>query len=415
MSTDTLFEQSERVRDKLQPWLQTYSVASNFIKKGEVEQVGERDYRIPFLTQNGLRYGTMNKDGGDYGRGTAMKGGLLISTFFTTRGNFELTQLKMDATANTAVAVKSAFKQAMMTGMPEYALQEDFSFHSDGTAVKATAVAVATVSGQTVYTMEANNGVQRVRRGDFPVIYDTTFGTVRSTTLYVAAIDYINKKVFMSGTVPGAAATDVLCYDGVTGTGAAPQWKKGMWYFLSSQTSGFLLQLNRATEPEAVTNFVNVNGPVNHLLGNLLLDYIDTRRPQSDSGLIGLCNRSQRAQIMNNEIQISRWDRGKKDELIDVLPVRLPSFEFCGKTVYIDPQQDRSRIDFINPKLWGRARLTDLHWVTTPGGQRFFPLYGGSGAPAASIWFGLTMDEDFYSVDMGGQGSLLGCTLPTGY
>ena len=121
MSTDTLFEQSERVRDKLQPWLQTYSVASNFIKKGEVEQVGERDYRIPFLTQNGLRYGTMNKDGGDYGRGTAMKGGLLISTFFTTRGNFELTQLKMDATANTAVAVKSAFKQAMMTGMPEYA------------------------------------------------------------------------------------------------------------------------------------------------------------------------------------------------------------------------------------------------------------------------------------------------------
>src|SRR6185436_900792 len=116
MATDTLFEQSEKVRPKLQEWLQSYAVASNFIKKSEVEQIGERDYRIPFLTQHGGRYGTFDPDGGDRGRGTSMKGGVMISTFFPTRMNFELTQLKMDATAEREIALKSAFKDAITNG-----------------------------------------------------------------------------------------------------------------------------------------------------------------------------------------------------------------------------------------------------------------------------------------------------------
>ena len=48
MATNQIFQQMERVRPKLQPWLNSFPVASNFVEKGEVETIGERDYRIPF-------------------------------------------------------------------------------------------------------------------------------------------------------------------------------------------------------------------------------------------------------------------------------------------------------------------------------------------------------------------------------
>lgn len=415
MATDTLFEQSEKVRQHLQPWLQSAQVASNLFKAVEVEQVGERDFRAPFLTQHGMRYGTFDLDGGARGRGTSMKGDKQISTYFSTRGNFEITDLKAAVTAKKEVAIKSAFADALENGMDEYSIQEDYSFHGDGTAVAATATAQATVSGVTVYTLEANMGIQRLRRGAFPVIYDSAFVGVKTNQLYVAAIDYPNKKAIMSGLVPGAAATDVLCYDGVSGTGAAPAWKKGLYYSHQSATSGTVYQVNLATEPEARTNFVNVNGPLNHLFGNLLLDNMDQRRPGSSANVVGLSSWSQRAQIMNNEIQVSRWDRGANDKMLDLLPVRLPSFEFCGVKVMIDPIQDRTRIDFVNPKKWGKAQLKPLDWYTNRAGQRFFTLFAGDGSPAATTWFGLELHEDFVNFDPGSEGMLYGCTAPTGY
>lgn len=416
MATDQLFQQSEVVRDKLQPWLNSFPVASNFITRGEVEQIGERDYRIPYKTQEAGRYGTMDKDGGAYGRGNAMKGDVMISSFFTTRMNFEMTQRKIDATKNKKVALVSVFNDALKGGMKHYALQEDFSFHTPGTALMATATAHTTSGGRSIYTMEANTGVQFVRRGQVPVVYSTGYAAQLATSLYVYAVDFNNKKVILSGTVPGAAATDLLAFEGVTGTGSAPAWKKGLFYFINSSTSSTILGISQATEPEVQSNSINVAGVIGWQAGMALLDMMDGRRPESTTGLIGLANRAQRAQIMLQEMQISKWDRGKKDDPIDVLPnIKMKSFPFCGQEVYIDPQMDRSKLVFWNPKMWGRARLTDLDWVQTLDGKRFYPLYGADGSPSAAQWFGLSMDEDWYCVDIATTGMLYGCTLPTSY
>jgi hypothetical protein len=416
MATNQVFQQSEKVRPILQPWLNSFPVASNFVTKGEVEQVGERDYRIPVKLQRAGRYGTMDKDGGGFGRGNAMAGDKLISTYFTTRMNFEMTQLQKDATAKKEIALVSVFNDALKDGMEHYALQEDFSFHTDGTAVMATPSAHSVVSGKSVYTMEANVGNQWVRRGQLPVIYAASYASIRSTSLYVQTVDFPNKKVTMSGTVPGGAATDIFAFEGVSGLSSAPAWKKGLGYYINSSTSSTILGLSQSTEPEVISNSINVNGVVSWQAGMALLDLIDSRRPESSSKLIGLANRSQRAQVMIQEMQVSRWDRGKKDNPIDLLPnIQMQSFPFCGVDVFIDPQMDRSKMIFWNPKTWGRARLTDLHWHETSGGQRFFPLYAADGGPAAAEWFGLTMDEDWYCFDIGAQGMLYGLTLPTSY
>lgn len=417
MATDQLYQQSEVVRPKLQPWLNSFPVASNLVEKGEVERIGERDYRIPVKLQNAGRYGTMNKDGGAYGRGNAMAGDKMISTFFTTRMNAELTQLAKDATANKPIAIVSAFNDAVKGMMEHYHLQEDFSFHTDGTAVMATPSAYTTSGGNSIYTMEGNLKASWVRRGQLPVIYATAYGSIRTSSLYVKSIDFKTGKVTMNGTVPGGAATDIFCFEGVTGTGAAPAWKKGLGYFINSSTSSTILGLSQATEPEVQSNFINVAGTISWQAGMALLDMIDDRRPQTSSKLVGLCNRAQRAQIMIQEMQISRWDRKPgKENPIDLLPnIGMESFPFCGRDVMIDPQLDRSKLIFWDPKSWGKARLTDLHWVETSDGKRFYPLYSADGSPSAAEWFAMTLDEDWYCFDIATTGLLYGLTLPSNY
>ncbi|HZI59014.1 MAG TPA: hypothetical protein VFF39_19690, partial [Verrucomicrobiae bacterium] len=70
--------------------------------------------------------------------------------------------------------------------------------------------------------------------------------------------------------------------------------------------------------------------------------------------------------------------------------------------------------DWIVPSLWGKARLNQLGYFEI-GGQRFFFIPGPSGAPQAGLWFSLTQDENFVSFDPGSQGTIYGCSLPSGY
>jgi hypothetical protein len=416
MATNQLYQQMEKVRPTLQPWLNSFPVASNFVKETEVQWVGERDYRIPIKLTRAGRYGTVDTDGGAAGRGNAMGGDVLISSAFPTRMNFELTKKMKDATKRRDVAVASVLNDILKDGMEHMALQEDFSFHTDGTALIGTVSAVTTVSSRTVYTLDSNVGAKLIRRGQLPVIYATGYASIRSSSLYVYSVDYKNKKVTMSGTVPGAAATDLLCFEGVSSTGAAPTWKKGLGYFINSSTSSTILGVSQSTEPEMQSNFINVNGVVSWQAGMALLDQMDDRRPQVSHSVIGLSSRSQRAQIMIQEMQISRWDRGTSDKPIDMLPnIRMKSFPFCGVDMMIDPQLDNSKLIFWDPKFWGRARLSKLDWYETEGGQRFFNLYGGDGSPATAEWLGLMMEEDWYCFDIATTGLLYGLTLPTNY
>ena len=414
MATDTLFMQSEVVRPKLQQWQEQFAVASNLVKKGEVHRVGERDFRVPIKLAAGGRPGTYNPDGGDVGRGTAMKGNVLISTFFPTRINFELTDLKIDATDSTEVAVKSAFKEAIKDAMKEMALADDIYFHTDGTAVAATVTAQATVSSKTVYTLDSSFGIQRLRRGWYVKVYATAYGSIRATD-YIYSIDYANKQITMGTTISGAAATDIICFDGVSGTGSAPAWKSGLYYSNNYASSGTLYGLDRSTEPELLANSVNVNGQVTPNHGLLLLDQIGQRRGEVSDELVGLANTPQRAQIYSQQMSLSTWMRGAKDGPIDVLPnVKKTEFPFAGINHMLDYRQDRTRIDWIVPSLWLRARLFDVKYYEK-GGIRFFPIAGTDGAPAASTWFSLLQAENWVNTDPGSGGVLYACSQPSGY
>ena len=84
MASNTIYQQSEKVRTKMFPMWYTkkFNVLSDFMLKGEVEKVGERDYRIPIQTTPGGFVGKYDPQLGDQGRGSSPQGITMLQSFF---------------------------------------------------------------------------------------------------------------------------------------------------------------------------------------------------------------------------------------------------------------------------------------------------------------------------------------------
>lgn len=422
MATNTLWAQSEIIRTKAFPKWQTksFNVATDMIKRsGEVEKVGERDFRIPVQLTVGGRPGTYDPQFGDMGRGSSGTGDVMIGTYFPMRLNFELDMLKFKVEQNGAKVTKyQPFKEAVASGFMEFQLYVDKWWHiQDGTAILATATAHTTSGGKSIYTLDTNFGANTVRRGQYISVYDTTLATQAATGIYIDKLDITARKATLSATVSGAAATDKFCLDGVTGASPGGLW--GLPYWNSYATTGTTAGVNRANEPEIIANSVNASGYLAEEHVMALHDRVFHRRASVANELVAMCPLAQRAQVFSKALAVQQINvTSNSNDVTDRLPKLKgrKAFQFCGITHYLDIHQNATRIDYIVPSTWGRAQLAPMGFYELPGSrQRFFDLKGGSGAPAAGVWFGLTCDEQFYCTDSGANGVVYGLSLPTLY
>lgn len=423
MASDTLYAQSEKVAQLMPAWQdKPWNVATDLIdKRGKVEMIGERDYRVPFDVQIGGRAGTYNPDFGDLGRGSGPKGNYIISSYFPMRLNFELSHLQIKATRNRSVAMKNTFRDTVKNAMPEFMQYRDKWFHSDGTAVLATATAHSSGSGVSVYTLDTAFGAKRLRRGQYVSVYNAALTTqLTNATLYITSLDTTARTVTLSGIVPGAGATDKITFEGVSGT--SPTGFKGLYYWHSTATSGTTGGINRATEPEIIVNAVDGSGGLTPQMMLLAYHRVADRRGEMADDMVGLASFAQHAAAINNMLVIQTLDisRGMPKSL-DRLPttMRNRSFELGGVPIWIDRHQANDRIDIFPPKVWGRTQLDKLRFYEATAGMegehRFFELRGGSGAPAAGLWFSWTLEEDWFCSNPGAAVVIHSLSLPTGY
>jgi hypothetical protein len=421
MASLTLFQQSEVVRKKQFPiWrTQKFNVLLDFIKKGEVEQIGERDFRIPAETEFGGRAGTYDPQMGDMGRGSMPQGVVMIQSYFPQRLNFEFDKLAIKATTNKSVAIENPFLKCIAKGFQEFMLYRDKWYHGDGTAVLGTAISHSSSSGVSVYTLDGVFGAQLLRRGQYVAVYDSTLATLKSAgVLRITGVSTATPSITLSGVVPSAASTDKICFEGVSG--ASPAGPRGLAYWISSATSGTTASINRANEPQIISKSVNASSNpyvVEHVMG--LYDQILNDRGEVANELLALCAPSQRANAYNNMVAI-------QNILLDSTTAqavdRLPSlkgkqaFMYGGVPHYVDIHHDKTKVNMIVPRMFGRAVLAEEDFFQTDGvpGERgrFIQLYGGSGGPAAGTWFGLTCEENPYCVDPGAMGLVSSLPLP---
>src|SRR5690349_5842166 len=235
MATLTLWQQSEVMREKMFPlWFaKKFNLFSDFVDKGEVQVIGERDYRIPFQTTFGGRWGHYDPQMGDMGRGSMPTGNVMLQSFWSGRLNFEFDGLSIKATENKNVAVQNPFTYCVANGVREMEFLWDQIIHRNGTAALAQAVAHSSASGFSVYTFDTSFGVQLLRRGQFYTVYDSTLTTVKSSGVaWIRDLNTQARTATLSIIVPNAANNDVICLDGVSGP--SPVGPRGLQYWISS-------------------------------------------------------------------------------------------------------------------------------------------------------------------------------------
>jgi hypothetical protein len=397
-----------------------FKVLSDFINKGEVEIVGERDYRVPFKKTFGGRMGHYDNQLGDMGRGSSPTGDVMLQSFYSMRLNFEFDQLQIKATTNKKVAVQNPFLQCIADGFKEFELLWDKVIHGNGTAQLAVSNAHSSASGTSVYTMTNAFGTQLLRRGQFYTIYDSTLTTIKSANvLYATQINTQARTLTLSGIVPGAAAGDVICFEGVSG--ANPAGPRGLKYWNSFATSGTTAGIDRSVENQIVAKSVDGTNGLTTEAVMALYDRILMDRGEVPN-LLGLAAPAQRAYAYSQmmAIQMSLIE-GDKANVYDRLP-KLKGKQFFmwgGVPHYVDIHQDATVVPYIVPADWGRARLSPTGFFETPGKSgadaRFIQLMAASGGPAAGVWFGLTKDDDLYCVNPGEQGLIYNLPLGTFY
>jgi len=415
MATDALYAQSEVVSKSFPEFFGTAPVLVNKLKKnGKLERISERDFRAPFLTQNGGRTGTFNSNGGAIGRGTASKGNVFTQTFYSFRIAYELPQLMIDATSDPQISRLNAFKKAIKSAIPEMANFVDQAFHSDGTAIIATSVSQSTVSSKTVYVMDTVTACRKLRLGQYVIPYNSGGSALNSgTAVQIDMIDYANRAVTLSATIGSAAGGDTLCWDGVTG--ASPTGPQGLKYFNNSSTSGSRLGVSAATTYEVVSNSVPVAGVPTFMSGQKLLDQVIERRKGIVKGMMWVSSEKQKSNLRSQVLTMSRFDltgngKGLGTDLND--EPESPTFDYCGRPGVVDPHQDNDRMDLINFSDWTRCQVKDLGYYEQ-NGNRFFTIYGADGSPAATTWFALYLLENYVCENPGNAGYLSGLTLPT--
>lgn len=440
VSTDVLQAQIEKVRPKVQELFETTDTVAALIKKGgEAETISEKLYRIPLVTRRGGSFRAFNADGGDMGTGTGLSVTNLEAGYIYSDYAVELSKYAMDATAKGEQSVLNAFSYNFKGAMKELQATDDCVFHTNGTGVLTSTVGASAIGtwGASLTTYTFTNaadfvGVSRLRPGMIVNVFNNAGSTKRqdaggTTEFQIDHIDTINKVIYINDTVASAASTDILTVAGLTPTLASFQstwplsgdsFRHGLYYFNDNNPSNYLLGQLKSNVTELLANSVNVGGNLAHVHGLILQDQIINRRDEDAfKGLVALSHMSQRTAVYNIGVALSEWFRGKSDNMIDVMPGGTQysdTFPFVGVTVKLDKRQDKSRVDFIIPKLWGRAMLHDTKFHEVEG-RTVFEVRTSTGTVAAATIFYLVQSFDYYCVDPGAQGYLYGCSVPTGY
>jgi hypothetical protein len=411
------------VRQKMFPkWFEmNFNVLSDMIDKGEVEIVGERDYRIPFQQTAGGRFGHYDPQLGDMGRGTSPTGNVMLQSFYSLRLNYEFDRLQIKATTSRKIAVQNPFLDCVANGVKEFQLLWDKVIHASGTALIAQANAFSNASGTTVYTMTPAFGIQLLRRGQYYTVYDSAGVTLKSAgTLYATQMNTQARTLTLSGIVPGAAANDQIAFDGVSGP--TPASVRGLQYWISSAATGITAGIDRSIESQIVSKSVDGTNGLTTEAVMALYHRILKDRGVVAQGLMGICSVEQQAYAYSQmeAIQMALIE-GEKANVYDRLPkLKGKKFFMWGDLPhYVDIHQDATKVHYILPSDFGKARLAPPGFYETPGKSgadaRFIQLLGGSGGPAAGVWFSFLRDDDLYTIDPGAQGLIFNLPLGTLY
>lgn len=404
----------ERVSPKVPTLFDRDDVFYSMIEKRDTEKVSSRDMRIPLELRPGGKFGHYDPDGGDLGRGGGPVFDKAVISSVHFKEGIEWTKKAEWSTDEARKAVLNTFRHLLAKSMAEFRRNVDSACMTAGNGVLAnpdTLSAGGATDGGDLWTVPATDGygVRLLRPGMSVGIYNSTLTTKRGE----AEITYYSLDTRQVGTFPaiaGAAATDKLV---VSGLAATPVGIFGVPYHHNNASTGTWLGFTRSTTPEIVANAVNAAGSLALPFARLALNKIGNRVGiDAIPKVVAMMHPCQKQAYEELGQLASIIQKQPKEEALDMY--FGDNMQIAGAPIKTSFSWDKTRIDFINKEVWGRAELHPAGFYEVDG-QKIFALRGASGGVAAAMIFYIVASFNLFVNNPAACTFIYGLTIPTGY
>lgn len=407
----------ERVLPKVPALFDRDDVFYSSIEKRPVEVISSRDMRIPLEMRPGGKFGFYDPDGGDLGRGDMPTFDKAIINSVHMRHAVEFTTKTMWSTDSNRKAVINAFRHNLATAMKEFRRQVDSQCMTDGTGVLGTITSFSTSGGVDTYNLTTDGfGARLLRYGQDINVFNAaltsckTSGGESTITFYDAA----NKQIKVTPAVGTVANTDVIVASGLQTT--PPVGLLGVKYHNSNASTGTWLGFDRATNPEIRANRVNANSSALTLpLPRLAINKIGDRVGQSyRRKCVAWTHPAQQQAYEELGFNVIRIDKAAKEEGLDLY--FNDNMRIAGAPLKTSYSWDRTRIDFIDQEVWGRAELHPPGFYKNPdNNQRVWEVRGISGGVATSWLFYIVASFNLFMNNPAAATYIDTLAVPAGY
>ena len=408
----------ERVLPKVPALFDRDDVFYATIEKRPVEVISSRDMRVPLEMRPNGNTGYYNPDGGDMGRGDISDFDKAIINSVHLVHRVEMTAKTVWSTDNTRKAVINAFRHSLAVEMKQFRRDVDSQCMTDGTGTMAT-ITTVTTTNLTSDTLTFNTDGFRarlLRPKQLINVFNSTLTLCRTINgePQIIYYDLANNTVMLNATVPGITAGDLVVADGLQMI--PPVGMYGVKYHDSNASVGTWLGFNRATNPEIRANAVNANGvaltlPMPRLAINKIGDRIGINH---DSKMTAWMHKAQEAAYEELGFNVIRIDKEAREQGLDMY--FNDNMRMAGAPVRCHYSWDRTRIDFIDETVWGRAELRSPGFYQNPdNNQRVWELRGPSGGVAAGWIFYIVASFNLFMNQPAGASYIYNLAVLSGY
>jgi hypothetical protein len=404
----------ERVIPKIQVLFERDDKFYANIKKRNVEQISNRQMRIPLELRTGGSFQYFNPDGGDLGRGGGPTWDKAVLTCVFMSENTEYTKLTQWSTDDNRKAIANAVKKMTAESLDELRRQLDAQCMQAGNGVLGTITSVSTSAGVDTYTMTSDGfGIRLTRFGQTVQVYDSTLATLRGQGI-ITTWDVENSQIGVTPAISGATGTDVIVVAGISSPSSLPALF-GVPYQHSNASTGTWLGFQRSTTPEIRASRVNAGSAALTLpLPRLAVNKIGNR--------VGLDN-SFKPDAWMHPCQIQAYEdigqgviimnkQGSKPNDLDMY--FDDGMQLAGAPAKKSYNWDKTRIDFVSDNVWGRGEILPVGFYKTDG-RSIFEIRSSSGGVSAADIFYMVVGMQLFVNNPAACAYIDNLAVPSGY
>jgi len=420
-SQGTIAAELERVEEKIPILFERDDVFYSKIEKRPGEVVSEISMRMPLEIHPSAVVGQFSSDGGDLGLGDMPDYDKATINTVELKIAMQWTSRRKYATDSSRKAVLNTFRRDMASTMKEFRRANDSLCMTAGNGVLATITTVSNsggAGGTDTYTLTTDGFGARLLRMKQPFsVWDSTLTTLRNPgtlagELKVSYLDGPGKTIQATNSPNNVQVGDLIVFSG--NWTAPPASLLGIPYHANNSSVGTWLGFNRATTPEIRANRVQASGalslPMPRLAINKIGDRIGINNRKKMSACMHPCQKQQYEEL---GFEASIINKDAKEQGLDLY--FNDNMRMAGAPVWESFSWDKTRIDFIDYEIWGRAEFYPPNWYKDENGNRYFVTRGTSGGVATSNLAYITAAWNLYPNNPAGISYIDTLTVPSGY